>query len=151
MIAIKPYDEKYAYETSVLLKELQLDVADFSDLHALMIIVDGSSVVGASHYSLNASGQAVIDILYVSAGLRGLKLGDGLIRAMLNALFLRGYKSAYFMSNKELANFFDHMEFEPLLSEVKTTSPYYIRDGQIMHFLSDIDAFFSKPCKSERR
>lgn len=126
------------------------------DVDFYMIIMDGERLLGYAAVTLPCDEFAVINELYILPSQRGMGLGDGLLRATLNAIDLKGIHWILIEGHKELNSFLIHEELSPLnkdeipfklISSLKKWDKDY---GYKEYYYCQPREFFSKKCKGSK-
>ncbi len=107
------------------------------------IIEDNNIIVGACNFDIK-SDHAIINFLIIDKNRRREKLGDGLLRSVLNYCLLSGITKALFIGDNQffLSNGFSYTNKEWLL--------YVLKDSDTI-LECDIEKFFNKGCSSCKR
>jgi N-acetylglutamate synthase-like GNAT family acetyltransferase len=106
------------------------------------IIEDKGLIIGIASYKKKEKGTAIIDCLYVSSKERGLKLGDGLLRGLLNHMQHQNIKRVFVTSPPISQGFF--------IAEGLEIVPRHLEPSDNLTFVIDLPAFFERGCKSSR-
>lgn len=140
MIEIKKASPEEIQLIHSLCKEEKLTLPiELSNEAIFMLVKDGNVSLGFALIHLSTRESAIIKALYIKASERGLKLGDGLLRASLNLLNLMGVQRVYVEGNSALNNFLVHEGLEAV--EGKDLELYFCEP----------EVFFNRPCKGSRR
>ncbi len=117
-----------------------------SDKGISYIIKDDSSIVGGCNFIISRD-YAIINFLVIDTYRRGEKLGDGLLRAVLNHCLSNKIKKAYFIGDNQYLIKKGFYKAEKS-NEGLTLSASMNSD---IILACDIEEFFSKGCSSCRR
>lgn len=117
------------------------------------VVYDRDIILGICQFEFIDSNTALIDGIYITPAERKLKLGDGLLRATLNSIEIKGGSSVIFIANEEEHSFYQHYQFEDInIQNQLLTSSYEkiqkMGNGNHLMQLSSISEFFNQPCKS---
>jgi N-acetylglutamate synthase-like GNAT family acetyltransferase len=108
------------------------------------VIEDQGKISGIASYKLKDSKTATLDCLYVKRSERGSKLGDGLLRAILNHLNIHKVTTVFITGNRIANGFFVAEGLEIVAADPN--------DSDLLTFRVDLPAFFDRGCKhSEHR
>lgn len=121
--------------------------------YTYFVVCDGDVIIGICQFEFIDPNTALIDGIYITPAERKLKLGDGLLRATLNSIEIRGGSSVIFIANEEEHSFYQHYQFGDidLQNQPLTSSNEKIQkmsNGNHLMQLTSISEFFNKPCKS---
>ncbi|GAB6108883.1 GNAT family N-acetyltransferase [Fusibacter bizertensis] len=117
------------------------------------VVCEGDRLLGICQFDFIDNSTAIVDCIYISPSERKMKLGDGLLRAILNSIEIRGGSSVIFIANEEEQLFYKHAGFEVLDDSKITSIPVLDKvdklsfDNGLMQ-LKSISEFFNQPCKS---
>lgn len=107
------------------------------------VIDESNTILGLASYKMKDETTVLVDLLYVSKERRGEKLGDGLLRALLNHLNFRGVKTVFINSQEASHGFFVSEGLE-----IAATDP---NDTSNLVFRATLPDFFQGGCKSGGR
>lgn len=120
------------------------------------VVYEGDRLLGICQFELIDVRTAIIDCIYISPSERQMKIGDGLLRATLNGIEIKGGSSVIFIANEEEQSFYKHIGFEaldvhdaPLTSVIDKVQK--LRFDNVLMQLKSISEFFNQPCKSSRK
>ncbi len=103
MITVNKTETKDLRKLKIFLKNYKLEDNLFMDrLDQTVIILDGARILGFGAF-IKKETTAVIDVAIISEEVLWPSMGDGLVKAMLNTLDLRGVRQAYMLSDQEHA------------------------------------------------
>lgn len=113
---------------------------------------DGGDLLGFSVFEFISPSIAVFHALYMVPQERGNRFGDGLFRATLNGIEIRGGNHVIFLNVTALKRFYVHEgipvgSLDDLSGLGVPISMLDTLENQAFHYLRDIAEFFSKPCK----
>jgi N-acetylglutamate synthase-like GNAT family acetyltransferase len=99
MITVSKTENKDLKALSAFLHQYKMDESLFMDrLKETMIIRDGDEVLGFGAFVLKEQ-IGIIDLALIGNEMLWPSLGDGLVKAMLNTLDLRGASKAYMLTD----------------------------------------------------
>ena len=107
------------------------------------IIDQSNEIIGVGSYKRKGDNAAIVDLLYVKKANRGQKLGDGLLRALLNHLNIKGYHTVFFNSEGASNGFF--------VSEGLEIAAVDPQNAEILTFRAELPNFFEGGCKHSGR
>lgn len=120
----------YNYENKKELKKLLIEegIEDLELDGIIYIVLDNDLLIGASKVTEECN-KWILQYIVIKDEFRGQKLGDGLLRAVLNKIVNQGIKEVFF----------------------KSTDPFLINRGFIQtnnnEIKLDLENFFNKECK----
>lgn len=160
MIEFRPLSFDSLLDLTDVLNELEVQAFDFSNAsyentHAF-VVFDGGKKVGLSLYSFIRPEMALMNLIYIVPALRGIKLGDGLLRSTLNSIEIHGGKTVIFEGVSEEHSFYLHegmTSFCDITDEEmeKIAEAYTAMKGRFNAYCSSINSFFDKPCKGRAK
>lgn len=143
MIQIRMLSDSDIQALPRLLREAHLEYTDIKKPdNEFYVVEDQKKLCGLCAYELLDNQKAKIDFIYIREQDRGFKLGDGLLRAVLNHLDHRGVKKVLIESNSTTNGFY---VAEGL--EIVYTSP---ENSDLLTFVVELPQFFNSPCKGSR-
>ena len=107
------------------------------------IIEDQGLITGIASYKKRENDTATIDCLYISKKERGFKLGDGLLRGLLNHIQHQKINTVYVTSTPTSQGFFIAEGLEIVATNLDNTDA--------LTFVIHLPRFFERGCKSSRR
>lgn len=116
---------------------------DISDSSINYVIEDNGKIVGGCNFDI-ISGHSIINFLIIDKERRGEKLGDGLLRSVLNYCLINGITKAFFIGENQ---YFLNKGFSYASKE---SIPDNLMDTVII-LECDIEDFFKKGCSSCKR
>lgn len=126
-----------------LLKEANVEYSDIKRSgNEFYVVEDQKNLCGLCGYELLENQKAKIDFIFIREQDRGFKLGDGLLRGVLNHLDHLGVKKVLIESNLSTNGFY---VAEGL--EIVYTSP---ENSDFLTFVVELPQFFNSPCKGSR-
>lgn len=108
-----------------------------------MIVVENNMIYGCSEFIIKEN-TAVISLIYISQEHRGMKFGDGLLRATLNCIEKMGVDKAYIPANDSWSSFLEH---EGIPKDLFVPEWYSDFGEEMQWYGCHISDFFNKPCK----
>ena len=160
MIEFRPLSFDSLLNMTDVLNELEIQAFDYSDasydkMHAF-VVLDGGKKVGLSLFTFIDSDMALMKLIYIDPALRGLKFGDGLLRASLNSIEIHGGKAVIFEGGAEELSFYLHegmTSYSDISDEEmkRVTEAYEPLKGRLYAYCRSIAAFFDKPCKGHAK
>ncbi len=119
---------------------------------AHFVVYDRDVILGICQFEFIDPDTALIDGIYITPAERKLKLGDGLLRATLNSIEIKGGSSVIFIANEEEHSFYQHYQFEDINIQNQRLASTYEKvqkmcNGNHLMHLSSISEFFNQPCK----
>lgn len=116
---------------------------DISHSSINYIIEDNCKIVGGCNFDIS-SGYSIINFLIIDEDRRGEKLGDGLLRSILNYCLINGITKAFFIGENQyfLSKGFSYAS--------KALIPDILKDS-VTILECDIEEFFKKGCSSCKR
>ena len=153
MIQFMPQSHEALYERVL---KLCPDVAHLKSISGEPLqyfsVDDGRDLLGFSIFEFITPSIAIFHTLYVSPQERGHQFGDGLFRATLNGIEIRGGAHVIFLNVEALGRFYDREGIPTGIREELSGSGVPIAmlhtlENHPFHYLHDIAEFFSKPCK----
>lgn len=143
MIQIRMLNDSDIKALSRLLREAHLEYSEIKKArNEFYVVEDQKNLCGLCSYELLENEKAKIDLIYIKEQDRGFKLGDGLLRAVLNHLDHLGVKKVLIESNSATNGFY---VAEGL--EIVYTSP---ENSDFLTFVVELPQFFNSPCKGSR-
>lgn len=141
MIQIRPYQDKDSMGIAALENESGFSIASYIEKGFLVFVVeDNKHIVGCCVYARINDTQAEVTCIYIRREDRGFKLGDGLIRGVLNHLSHLRTKTVFMKSSAATNGFYLKEGFDV---------HYHESDKQLMTFVVALPEFFEKGCKSK--
>lgn len=119
---------------------LFIDKANYSitlneeTMNNMMIVEEGSTIIGFANYVIKDE-EYWIDHLYIEPSFRKRKIGDGLIRALLNLMDRRSIRTVFMKLPTGFAAYL--------------TVDSYKKDESI--YTATLPDFFEKPCKGSAK
>ncbi|SCG83346.1 hypothetical protein DW1_1776 [Proteiniborus sp. DW1] len=110
------------------------------------IIEDNSAIVGGCSLITNYD-YAIIDFLIIDEKRRGEKLGDGLLRGVLNYCLRRNISKAYFIGHNQYLIKKGFCEVDKNIREIILGTT--MNSDTVLE--CDVEEFFNKDCSSCRR
>lgn len=139
MIEIRPYKETDGFGVNLLLKENSLSEQLFqSDDYEYYIVSDGDAICGLCGFKIKSK-EGFIEFIFIVPQDRQMKLGDGLLRGVLNYMEHKGVSKVHVKSDGRTNGFYVSEGFQ-----VDFTDP---RDSEKLTFSVKLPDFFNKPCK----
>lgn len=130
--------------TNLLIKNnIRLNV---SKNNTYFVIVDNGTIVGGCSLTINTD-YAIIDFLIIDEKRRGEKLGDGLLRGVLNYCLRMSINKAYFIGRNQ---YLIKKGFYEVDKNIRETILGTTMNSDIV-LECDIEGFFNKGCSSCRR
>jgi len=157
MIQFMPQNHEMLYERAI---KLCPEVAHLKSISGEPLqyfsVDDGRNLLGFSIFEFISPQVAVFHTLFVTPQERGNQFGDGLFRATLNGIEIRGGAHVIFLNADALNRFYDREGIptgsgEDLTRSGVPTTMLHTLENQQFHYLQDIAAFFSKPCKGHAK
>jgi len=100
VITVNKTETKDLRSLKVFLKKYKLQDSLFMDrLDQTVVILDQTTILGFGAF-VKKDDTAIIDVAVISEEALWPTMGDGLVKAMLNTLDLRGVKTAYMLTDK---------------------------------------------------
>ncbi len=154
MITLTKTEDKNLNALSAFLKGYKLDSSLFMDrLDQTMLILDGSNVLGFGAFVLK-DGTGLIDVAIIKEEILWGSLGDGLIKAMLNTLDLRGAVKAYMLTDadhcKAVTKIGLKSSAEDIQGLLQSMDAPYIMKSQNVLFETKLPDFFDHACHSKK-
>jgi len=155
MITVKKTEDKDLKSLKRFLKQYKLEDSLFMDrLDQTMIIADGAEILGFGSFVIKDE-SGIIDVILLSEDMLWPTMGDGLVKAMLNTLDLRGVKSAYLLTDKphmeiikKIGLRYSDKSVNEALSELD--APYLLKSMDTV-FETKLPDFFDHACHSKGR
>ncbi len=143
MIQIRLINDSDIKALSRLLKEINLQFSDIKKTeNNFYVVEDHSNLCGICAFEMIGDEKAKIDFIFIKEQDRGFKLGDGLLRAVLNHLEHQGVKKVLIKSDVKTNGFYVAEDLEIIYAEPE--------NSDLLTFVVELPQFFSKPCKSSR-
>lgn len=143
MIQIRMMSDSDIHALPRLLRELHLEFSDIKNsVNEFYVVEEQKNLCGLCAYEIVGDQKAKIDFIFIREQDRGFKLGDGLLRAVLNHLDHMGVKKVLIESNLATNGFY---VAEGL--EIIYTAP---ENSDLLTFMVELPQFFNTPCKGSR-
>ena len=111
----------------------------------IYVLEENNNIIGISKATI-LNNISKLNFLVIDEKSRGFDFGDGLLRALLNCLYLKGIEKVYFgqLNSYLIKKGFTKIECNLLLKEI------FDYDCNIEILTCDLEVFFSKGCKGAR-
>lgn len=135
MITMRIPREKDKEKLVMFLNENEISIELDSDvMNNSMIVEEGKNLIGYSNYVFNDS-ICEIQTVFVQPEYRRKKIGDGLIRALLNLACKREIKEVYIAVDEKNMGFINYVGLDKV-----SRSTYKV----------DLPDFFDRPCRGSK-
>ncbi len=143
MIQIRSMSDSDIQALPRLLRELQLEFSDIKKPgNEFYVVEEQKNLCGLCAFEILGDQKAKIDFIFIREQDRGFKLGDGLLRAVLNHLDHQGVKKVLIESNLATNGFYVSEGLEIIY-----TAP---DNSDLLTFVVELPQFFLTPCKGSR-
>lgn len=137
MISMRVPNEKVKSTLLTFLNEHQINnEIVHRSLNQCMIAEEGQEIIGFTSYAVS-DGVYNIQQLFIKPSYRRKKIGDGLIRALLNLMDRKGIEEARIQINEQNIPFIEYVGLECM-------------DSESLIYRAQLPAFFEGPCRGER-
>jgi len=107
------------------------------------IVEDQGRIIGIACYKRKEKDMAVIECIYISQKERGFKIGDGLLRGLLNHMQYQKINTVFVTSTLASQGFFIAEGLEIVTSNAS--------HSEALTFVIHLPEFFERGCKSSRQ
>ncbi len=154
MITVSKTESKDLKALSTFLQPYKMDESLFMDrLDETMIICDGTEVLGFGAFVLKEH-VGMIDLALIGNEMLWPSLGDGLVKAMLNTLDLRGASKAYMLTDPEHSKHVEKIGLsksdEAADSILEKLNAPWLLKSQSLVYETKLPDFFDHACHSKK-